>query len=61
MATEAELPVEEGILQLLQHLGIKQGHLVASRPSDWQGLVNCQGVNSCDAATNTQLEDWKGC
>ena len=39
MATEAELPVEERILQLLQHLDIKQAHFAASNPADWQGLV----------------------
>ena len=39
MSTEVELPVEERILQLLQHLGIQQAHFAASTPSDWQGLV----------------------
>ena len=39
MATEAELPVEERILQLLQHLGIQQAHFAASNSLDWQGLV----------------------
>ena len=39
MATEAELPVEERILHLLQHLGIQQAHFAASTPADWQGLV----------------------
>ena len=39
MAVEAELPVEERIHQLLQHLGIKQAHFAASNPVDWQGLV----------------------
>ncbi len=39
MTTEAELPVEERILQLLRHLGIQQAHFAASNPVDWQGLV----------------------
>ena len=39
MSTEAELPVEERILQLLRHLGIQQAHFAASNSLDWQGLV----------------------
>lgn len=39
MTAEMELPVEERILQLLQHLGIRQAHFAASTPSDWEGLV----------------------
>ncbi len=39
MATEVELPVEDRILQLLQHLGIQQAHFAASNSLDWQGLV----------------------
>ena len=39
MAAEAELPVEERILQLLRHLGIQQAHFAASTPADWEGLV----------------------
>ena len=39
MTTEAEIPVEERILQLLHHLGIERTHIAASTPSDWQGLV----------------------
>ena len=39
MAREAELPVDERILQVLEHLGIQQAHFAASNPLDWQGLV----------------------
>ncbi len=40
MATEADLPVEERILQLLQHLGIQQAHFTGRTPRDWTGLVS---------------------
>lgn len=39
-STEAELQVGERILQLLQHLGIKEAHFAASTPGDWHGLVS---------------------
>ena len=39
MTTEVDLPVEERILQLLQHLGISKAHFAASNPQDWRGLV----------------------
>ena len=39
MAREAELPVDERILPVLEHLGIQQAHFAASNPLDWQGLV----------------------
>lgn len=39
MATEAELPVEERIIRLLQHLGIQQAHFAASTLGDWRGLM----------------------
>ena len=39
MTTQGELPIEERVLQLLQHLGIQQAHFAASTPEDWQGLV----------------------
>ena len=39
MTTEGEIPVEERILQVLQHLGIEKAHFAASTPSDWAGLV----------------------
>jgi ubiquinone/menaquinone biosynthesis C-methylase UbiE len=39
MATEVDIPVEERILQLLQHLGIQQAHFAARRAEDWQGLA----------------------
>ena len=32
-------PVEERILQLLQHLGIDQAHFAARTPGDWTGLA----------------------
>ena len=34
-----ELPVEKRLLQLLQHLGIKQAHFAGRTPSDWTGLA----------------------
>lgn len=39
MVPEAELSVEERLLQLLQHLGIPQAHFAARNPADWQGLA----------------------
>jgi hypothetical protein len=39
MATIVERPIEEGILQVLQHLGIAQAHVTAHVPGDWQGLA----------------------
>src|SRR5678810_580224 len=33
------MPVEERILQLLQHLGIDQAHFAARTPGDWTGLT----------------------
>ena len=39
MTIEAELPVEERICQLLEHLGIRQAHFAVSSLSDWRGLV----------------------
>ena len=39
MTTEQNLPVEDRILQLLQHLGIQEAHFGARVPADWQGLA----------------------
>ncbi len=39
MTTEGEIPVEERILQLLQHLGIQQAHFAASNLGDWRELT----------------------
>src|SRR4249920_3697079 len=33
------LPLEERIVALLKHLGIKRAHFAACMPRDWQGLV----------------------
>ena len=40
MASEAGLPVEERILQVLQHMGIQQAHFGARVPADWVGLAS---------------------
>lgn len=40
MVSDGEIPVEERMLQLLQHLGIKQAHFAARQTSDWSGLVS---------------------
>ena len=37
--TEVELPVEERLLQLLQHLGIARAHVAARGGGDWGGLA----------------------
>ena len=42
MATEVDLPVEQRIIQLLQHLGIQQAHFAARGPADWSGLASTQ-------------------
>jgi ubiquinone/menaquinone biosynthesis C-methylase UbiE len=39
MATELEHPIEEHIMQVLQHLGIAPAHIAARVPGDWLGLV----------------------
>ena len=39
MPSATTLPVEERILQLLQHLGIDQAHFVGRTPADWTGLA----------------------
>src|SRR5215831_7975364 len=39
MITEVELPVEERLLQLLQHLGIARAHVAARGGGDWGGLA----------------------
>ena len=38
LTIEQEIPVEERILQVLQHLGISKAHFAASTPADWEGL-----------------------
>jgi hypothetical protein len=40
MATPVERPIEEGILRVLQHLGIAQAHVSARVPGDWQALAS---------------------
>ena len=37
--TDAELPVEQRILQLFEHLGISQAHVASRMPQDWEGFV----------------------
>ena len=34
-----EIPIEERIFQLCQHLRIQQAHLAARLPQDWQGFA----------------------
>jgi SAM-dependent methyltransferase len=42
MNTEVELPVEERLLQLLQHLGIARAHVAArGRTAGYLGVVRC--------------------
>ena len=58
MAPEADLPVEERILQLLQHLGIPQAHFAARNPADWQGLARAhpQAVGSLTLVCSTGMD-----
>jgi hypothetical protein len=39
MATIAERPIDEAILQVPQHLGIAQAHVAARVRGDWQALA----------------------
>ena len=39
MVTETEIPIEERIFQLLQHLGIRQAHFAGRLPRDWQNFT----------------------
>ena len=39
MGTDTELPVEQRVLQLFEHLGISQAHIAARVPQDWKGFV----------------------
>src|SRR5919199_1454007 len=39
LMTEVECPVEERLLQLLQHLGIERAHVAARGGGDWGGLA----------------------
>ena len=39
MKSQASLTIEERIVQLLRHLGIKRAHIAASMPRDWAGLL----------------------
>src|SRR5262252_1052198 len=39
MPTEVERPVEERLLQLLQHLGIARAHIASRGGADWGGLA----------------------
>jgi ubiquinone/menaquinone biosynthesis C-methylase UbiE len=40
MATVPECPIEECIMQVLQHLGITPAHIAARVPGDWLGLAS---------------------
>ena len=40
MSTESELPVEERILQVLQHLGIQKAHFAGRNLGDWSDLAS---------------------
>ena len=40
MAIGAELPLEERLVQLLEHLGLPEAHVAACRPEDWEGFVS---------------------
>lgn len=48
MTTEAGLPVEERILQVLQHLGIQQAHLAGRLSKDSTGLATTERVSMSD-------------
>ena len=39
MATATEIPVENRIIQVLQHLGITKAHFAARHAGDWSGLA----------------------
>ena len=39
MATELERPIEERVMQVIQHLGLAPAHVAARVPGDWQGLA----------------------
>jgi ubiquinone/menaquinone biosynthesis C-methylase UbiE len=39
MVTTVERPIEDRIVQVLQHLGIAQAHIAARVPGDWLGLA----------------------
>lgn len=39
MATEAQLPMVDRLLQLFRHLGIERAHVAGALPSDWRGLA----------------------
>ena len=39
MVSMTEIPIEERIFQLFQHVGIQQAHLAARLPKDWQGFA----------------------
>src|SRR5262245_28337912 len=36
---EADFPLEERIVQVFQHLGIRRAHVAASITADWRGLA----------------------
>ena len=38
--TQAEVPTEERIIGVLNHLGIKHAHFAARLSTDWQALVS---------------------
>jgi ubiquinone/menaquinone biosynthesis C-methylase UbiE len=39
MVITTDLPTEERLVQLFQHLGIRQAHVAGSSPEDWTGLA----------------------
>jgi SAM-dependent methyltransferase len=39
MAITTDLPTEERLVQLFQHLGIRQAHIAGVSPEDWAGLA----------------------
>ena len=39
MTTDADLPVAERLLRLLQHLGIERAHIAGAVPGDWRDLA----------------------
>ena len=40
MEVEVDLPVEERLVQLLEHFGLSEAHVAACRPEDWEGFVS---------------------
>lgn len=40
MVIEGEIPVEERLIQLLEHFGLPDVHVAGCRSEDWEGLVS---------------------